>query len=172
MDLNRRTSPGHWVYRKDVFLNVARNEIHGFPRKKHRSGRRRSSTERADCHMLQLCRNGRAKSTNVLRREWQQCLNVRVCRKTVNNPLISAGYRSQVPKWKLKLTQHHCEACLRWAEQHQRLQPGSHVVFTDESRFLLFRKDSHVRVQRQAHDAWNEDCVHPTVQAGGGGKTI
>ena len=103
---------------------LARIEIYGNPKQKHRSGRPRSSTERADRHLLQLCRNGRAKSTNVLCREWQQLVNVRVCRKTVNNQLISAGYRSRVPKWKPKLTQRHREAHLRWAEQHRRLQPG------------------------------------------------
>ena len=46
------------------------------------------------------------------------------------------------------------------------------MVFTDESRFLLFRNDGPVRVQRQAHDAWNEVCVHPTIQADAKGITI
>ena len=100
---------------------LAQNEIYGNPRQKQRSGHPRSSTERADRHLLQLCRNGRAKSTNVLRRVWQQRANVRVCRKPVNNRLTSAGYRSRVPKWKPKLTQQHREAHLRWAEQHRRL---------------------------------------------------
>ena len=100
---------------------LERNSIYGNPRQKHRSGRPRSSTERADHNLLQLCRDGRAKSTNVFRREWQQRVKVCVCRKTANNRLISAGYHSRVPKRKPKLTQRHREARLRLSQQHRRL---------------------------------------------------
>ena len=35
----------------------------------------------------------------------------------------------------------------------------------DESRFLLYRIDGRIRVRRQQHEAYNEDCIVPRVQA-------
>ena len=47
-----------------------------------------------------------------------------------------------------------------------------HIVFSDESRFLLYRQDGRVRVLTQAHEALLDECVLPRVEAGGGGVTI
>ena len=44
-------------------------------------------------------------------------------------------------------------------------------MFSDESRFVLYRQDGRVRVLRQAHEALLDECVLPRVQAGGGGVT-
>ncbi|XP_064614483.1 uncharacterized protein LOC135478141 [Liolophura sinensis] len=47
-----------------------------------------------------------------------------------------------------------------------------HVIFSDESRFVVYREDGRVMVRRQAHEALNEDCIMPRVQGGGGGVTV
>ncbi|CAB5350216.1 unnamed protein product [Rhizophagus irregularis] len=40
------------------------------------------------------------------------------------------------------------------------------VVWSDESRFALFESDGRVRVWRRAGDAYNKDCIQPTVKFG------
>ena len=56
---------------------------------------------------------------------------------------------------------------LNWCDGHWQ-----HVVFSDESRFLLYRQDDRVRVIRQVHEALLDQCSLPRVQAGGGEGTI
>ena len=57
-----------------------------------------------------------------------------------------------------------------WAQIHinRPLGQWQHVIFCDESRFLLFRIDNRIRVRRLAGEAVTEDCTHGNVAHGGG----
>ena len=87
----------------------------------------------------------------------------------VNLWLIRAGYFPRRPLKKPLLVHKHRQVCMEWARNHLRWWPGhwQHVIFSDESRFLLYRKDCRTRVCRQQHDrGLNEDGIIPRVQAG------
>ena len=146
----------------------------GVPTPVPRPGRPRLTTRRDDRQLRRLVLNGRTKSANVLRAEWQELTHVRVSRRLVNNRLVKAGFRAKRPLRKPKRTINHRQRRLQWARQHQNIQLGhwQHVIFSDESRFLLHRHDGRIRVRRQVHEAYNDDCILPRVQAGGGGLTV
>ena len=57
-----------------------------------------------------------------------------------------------------------------WAQKHinRPLGQWQHVIFCDESRFMLFRIDNRIRVRRLVVGAMNEDCTHGNVAHGGG----
>ncbi|CAB4380217.1 unnamed protein product [Rhizophagus irregularis] len=58
---------------------------------------------------------------------------------------------------------------LRWSKDKKNWQEEwKQVVWSDESRFALFESDGRVRVWRRAGDAYNKDCIQPTVKFGGG----
>lgn len=158
----------------EVSKILKRNAQRGTPTPIPRPGRPRKTTRRDDRQLMRLVRNGRTKSANVLRAEWQQLTNVPVSRRLVNQRLVRAGYRARRPVRKPMLTRHHRQRRLQWARDHQRLYPQhwNHVIFSDESRFLLYRTDGRVRVRRLAHEAYNNACIVPRVQAGGGGLTV
>ena len=61
-----------------------------------------------------------------------------------------------------------------WARGHLSLCHGNwqHVVFSDESRILLYRQDCRVQVRRQVHEVLPDECALPRVQAGVGGVII
>ncbi|XP_072167945.1 uncharacterized protein [Diadema setosum] len=65
-------------------------------------------------------------------------------------------------------------ARLLWARQHRTLQLGhwQHVIFMDESRFILERRDGRQRVRRLAVESILDDCVHETTQGGGGSVMV
>ncbi len=42
------------------------------------------------------------------------------------------------------------------------------MVWSDESRFALFESDSRVKVWRNPGEAYNKDCIQPTVKFDGG----
>ena len=50
---------------------------------------------------------------------------------------------------------------LEWARRHQnrQLRHWQHVLFSDESRFLLHRADGRVRVRRIVGERFQEDCA-------------
>ena len=57
-----------------------------------------------------------------------------------------------------------------WAQKqiNRPLGQWKHVIFCDESRFMLFRIDNRIRVRRLVGEAMNEDCTHGNVAHGGG----
>ncbi|CAB4382599.1 unnamed protein product [Rhizophagus irregularis] len=58
---------------------------------------------------------------------------------------------------------------LRWSKDKKNWQEEwKQVVWSDESRFALFESDGRVKVWRRAGDAYNKDCIQPTVKFGGG----
>jgi len=83
--------------------------------------------------------------------------------------LIREGYFVRRLLKKLLLLQRHRQARMDWARNHLRWRPGhwQHVVFSDESRFLLCQIDDRMRVHRQQHEAYCEDCIVPRVQVDG-----
>ena len=57
-----------------------------------------------------------------------------------------------------------------WAQKHINGPQGQwqHVIFCDESPFMLFRIDNRIRVRRLVGEAMNKDCTHGNVAHGGG----
>jgi len=131
------------------------NRETGVPTHRARPGRTRKTTEKEDRYLLRLCRYGHAKSANTLRAEWLRFTNTPVSRMLVNLRLIRADYFARRPLKKPFLLQRHLQARMDWTRNHLYWRPGhwQHVIFSDESRFLLYRIDGRIRVRRQQHEA-------------------
>lgn len=134
------------------------------------TGRPRVTTQRDDRVLGRLARQDRSKSCDSLRAEWTQGRNIQASSRTVNRRLISMGYRARRCAVKPKLTPRHKRDRLAWARQYRNLtvQHWQHVIFGDESRFLLYPVDGRLRVRRRAGERLMDDCVQPRVAGGGG----
>lgn len=55
---------------------------------------------------------------------------------------------------------------------NRQLRHWRHVLFSDESRFLLHKADGRLRVRREVGQRFNEDCVLGTVAHGGGSVLV
>ena len=106
--------------------------------------------------LYRLARDNRRFSVQMLRRAWQPNVNFAVSRQTVNRRLVARAYRARRIG--------HC------AQKHinRPLGQWQHVIFCDESRFMLFRIDNRIRVRRLVGEAMNEDCTNGNVAHGGG----
>ena len=132
--------------------------------------RPRKTNDRDDRVLYRLAMENRRFSEQRLRRAWQPNVNFAVSRQTVNMRLVARAYRARrmvkVPRLtvRAKLVRRH------WAQKHinRPLGQWQHVIFSDESRFMLFRIDNRIRVQRLVGEAMNEDCTHGNVAHGGG----
>lgn len=137
-------------------------------------GRPRLTTRRDDRRLLNLCRRNRKIPTGKLRRLWRRHYGINVSRPTANRRLLEHGYRARRLTKCPRLTVQHKVARLHWAREHRRLQLGHwrHVVFTDESRYILDRKDGRLRVRRLRGENLREDCVQESRQGGGGSVMV
>ena len=135
-----------------------------------RTRRLRKINDRDDRVLYRLARENRRFSVQRLRCAWQPNLNFAVSRQTVNRRLVARAYRAmrmvKVPRLtvRAKLVRRH------WAQKHinRPLGQWQHVIFCDESPFMLFRIDNRIRARRLVVEAMNEDCTHGNVAHGGG----
>ena len=117
------------------------------------------------CYIALPGNTDRRFSVQRLRRAWQPNVNFAVSRQTV-----ARAYRARrmvkVPRLtvRAKLVRRH------WAQKHinRPLGQWQHVIFCDESRFMLFQIDNRIRVRRLVGEAMNEDCTNGNVAHGGG----
>ena len=124
-----------------------------------RTRRPRKINCRDDRALYRLARENRRFSVQRLRRTWQPNVNFAVSRQTVNRRLVARAYSVRrmvkVPRLNVwaKLVRRH------WAPKHinRPLGQWQHVIFCDESRFMLFRIDNRIRVRRLVGEAMNKD---------------
>ncbi|GET51079.1 transposable element Tcb1 transposase [Rhizophagus irregularis DAOM 181602=DAOM 197198] len=88
---------------------------------------------------------------------------------TVRKYLHNDGLGSYTARKKTLLTKKHKSDRLRWCrEKRSWKEEWKQVVWSDESRFALFESDGRVRVWRNLGEAYNQNCIQPTVKFGDG----
>ena len=124
---------------------------------------RRQTTQRADRRLARLARANRTLPATLLRLMWGEKghLGQILSSDTIRARLRQSGLRSRRMRKRLQLSPAHVAARERWAMQraHWRIQQWRRVVFTDETRFRLFKSDGRVRVWRGPGQAFQPDCV-------------
>ena len=97
-----------------------------------------------------MVRQDRFLSVRALTAQMRNLYGMRAGRTTVNNRLLSRGYRAYRPTTKPLLTANHRRLRLEWAQRWRNLTVAhwQHVIFGDESRFKLYPGDGRLRVRR------------------------
>ena len=120
-----------------------------------------------------MVRQDRFLSARALTARMRNLCGMRAGRTTVNNRLLSRGYRACRPTTKPLLTANHRRLRLEWAQRWRNLTVAhwpcwQHVIFGDESRFQLCPVDGRLRVRRLPGERFRPGCQVHRVQAGGG----
>ncbi|KAK7095045.1 hypothetical protein V1264_006506 [Littorina saxatilis] len=90
-------------------------------------------------------------------------------------PAYNPGLHAYRPLRGNVLTRRHCQARMQWANQHLQWTLANnwrHVVFSDESYFLLQHHDSRRRVYRRQGERYHQQCVDEAPPHGGGGVMV
>ena len=134
------------------------------------SGAPRKTTPRQDRALLRMVRQDRFLSARALTARMRNLYGMRAGRTTVNNRLLSRGYRAYRPTTKPLLTANHRRLRLEWVQTWRNLTVAhwQHVIFGDESRFQLYPVDGRLRVRRLPGEPFRPGCQAHRVQAGGG----
>ena len=117
-----------------------------------------------------MVRQDRFLSARALTAWMTNLYGMRAGRTTVNNRLLSRGYRAYRPTTKPLLTANHRRLRLEWAQRWRNLTVAhwQHVIFGDESRFQLYPVDGRLRVRCLPGERFRPGCQAHRVQAGGG----
>ncbi|GIY13323.1 transposable element Tcb1 transposase [Caerostris darwini] len=106
--------------------------------------------------------------------EFRQATGVAVSTKTLRIEAHKLGYTERSAAHRPLITKTSKKACLRWAKDHRTwtLDDWKRILWSDESRFTLFRSDGRVWVWRLPGERLLPECVVPTVKFSGGGLMV
>ena len=135
----------------------------------HRVDRPRATTRQQVRLLITSALRNRHQNATQLQRRLYQVTGVQVSTQTVRNWLHDRGFNARRPYFVLPLTARH-----RLARQYQRWNLGqwSHVMFSDESRFMLDFCDGRQRVWRRRGERYFDATNLPHDRYGGGSVTV
>ena len=124
-----------------------------------RTRRPRKTNDRDDHVLYRLARENRRFNVQRLRRAWQPNVNFALSGQTVNRRLVARAYRARRMGKVSRLTVRAKLLRRHWAQKqgNRLLGQWQHVIFYNESRFMLFRIDNGIRVRRLGGEAMNKD---------------
>ena len=94
----------------------------------------------------------------------------RISSQTVRNWLRQHGIRPRRPYFGAVLTPLHRSERVRWCNRLRgwTFQKWRRIWFSDESRFLLQKRDGRIRVYRRRNERFSSSCVQEVDSFGGG----
>ncbi|XP_060084988.1 uncharacterized protein LOC132564350 [Ylistrum balloti] len=138
-----------------------------------RSGRPRVTTQRQDQGIRLLHLRNRFQTATETASHIVGTHGRRVCPRTVRNRLREFSLRPLRPYVGPQLTPSRRQRRMQWLRAHQfRLARWRRVLFTDESRFTLYRSDGRKRCYRRRGERYFDACVKENDRFGGGSVMV
>jgi transposase len=138
-----------------------------------RSGRPPKFTERDVRHLAKIVKEDRKQSLEEITKKISDCLSSPVCNNTVRQVLHSEGYFGRAGKRKPLVSEANRKKRLAWCRERKEWDSEwDSIIWSDESRFLLFQNDAHHWVWRKLHEKYDVNCLIPTVKSGNRGVMV
>lgn len=141
---------------------------------KQNSGRKSILSERDRRTLTRIVRSDHKTTAAKVTAELNDHLEHPVSTKTVRRELHKSGFHGRAAIRKPLLSTTNVAKRLEWCKIHQKwsMEQWKNVIFSDESSFTLFPTTGRVYVWRQPKEAYEPDCLLPTVKHGGGSVMI
>lgn len=140
---------------------------HGDKAALSRTGRPPKISVRDGRHLVRIIKKDRKLNLHEIHENFIDSTSTNVCEKTVSNYLHEQGFYGRVGIRKPLVTEVNRKKRLAWAKERKEwVDEWNNVIWSDESKFELFRGNGKRWVWRQPHEKYDIDCLIPTVKSG------
>lgn len=130
-----------------------------------RSGRPTILNETDKRQLVRIVKKNRNNSIIELTEKFNNSLEITVSADTVRHILHEAGYYGRVAKKKPLVSESNSRKRLNWCKERKNWkEEWEKIIFSDESRFEIFKNDSQKWVWRTKEEKYHKDCLQPTVK--------
>jgi len=152
---------------------ISTYKIHGDETLPPRTGRPHKMTERDGRHLIRILKKDRKTTLQELHENFVDSTSTHVCKKTLLNYIHEQGFCSRVGVRKPLVTEANRIKRLNWAKERKLwINEWDSVVWSDESKFELFRGNGRRLVWRRPHEKYDIECLIPTVKSGRQGVMV
>lgn len=136
--------------------------------------RYRVTTARQDQYIVTTSLRNRRLTSVQIQEQLRDFHGVAVSARTVRRRLNERGLKPHKPANGPKLTRAHRIARLEFAREHLNWtrHQWSQVLFTDESKIMLYGNDGRSKVYRRQNERFAQCCIDEKVSYGGGSWTV
>lgn len=131
-----------------------------------RTGRPPVISERDGRQLVRILKKDRKINLQELNETFASSTSTNVCDKTISNYLHEQGFYGRVGVKKPLVTEVNRKKRLAWAKERKEwTDEWENIIWSDESKFELFKGDGRRWVWRQPHEKYNIECLIPTVKS-------
>jgi transposase len=150
------------------YLN--RNNLTTLPK----TGRPKLLTSKDKTILKKIVKKNNKKSAEQIRNKFIEKTNIEVSTKTIRRNLHKMNIFSRIPAQKPLLNDQQRENRLKWCIERKdwTVQKWKTIIWSDESRFTIFKNDGPGRVWRTPGTRYDIENMVLTVKFGGGGIMV
>lgn len=156
--------------RTTVTRTIKNYEIRGSVKDLTRSGRPKILNNDHQKVLKAIVKQNNTESAEIIKKEFNQKTGLQVSINTLRRSLHDIGIFSCVPARKPLINEGHRQKRMGWCLRRKdwSVKKWKNVIWSDESRFTLFRNDGPGRVWRTLGTRFDIENLRPTVKHGGG----
>ena len=133
------------------------------------SGRPETISACRKCFLQKIVLKDRFSPLNKITSQLNQDLNTTYHSNTIRKYLHNLGLNSCATRNKPLLTHQQRILRLKWCRAKRNWnEEWKQIIWSDESRFTLFKSDGWVKVWQRVGDAYKKNCIKPTIKFNGG----
>ena len=146
---------------------IAAYRDHGIEKPSPRSGRPPILTERDGCHLMQILNKNHKTNLNELYENFVSSTSVNVSKFTLRRYLHKLKVYGRIGAKKPFVNAANRMKRLSWAKKRKNwIDEWEKIIWSDESRFVVFGGDGKRYVWRTIYEKYNPNCLIPTFKSG------
>jgi transposase len=154
-------------YKKSTVHKVITTYKKGFEIPPSRSGRPLKITERDDRHLMQILNKNRRTNISELCEDFVDSTSTDISQITLKRHLHKNNIYGRVGAKKPFVNAANRIKRLSWAKNKKNwVDEWNYIIWSDESRFEVFRGDGRKYVWRNTQEKYNPKCLIPTFKSG------